>query len=73
MGMIMRPDMYLTMNAITIVGKIRYKNLESFFNPTIKNKIVEIESDIPGMSVHPLTAHESTTGNDTNIKAPDKL
>lgn len=69
----MRPDVYLTMNAITIVGKIRYKNLESFFNPITKNKIDEIESDIPGMSVHPLTDHESTTGNDINIKVPDKL
>ena len=32
-----------------------------------------IENEIPGMSVHPLAAHESTTGDEINIILPDKL
>lgn len=36
-------------------------------------KSAQIENEIPGMSVQPLTAHERTTGNEMKIKLPVKL
>lgn len=67
------PDVYRVIKESMIIGRTRYKNLESFFTPKIVKYTAHIEKVIPGISIPPLAAHEIIIGNDINIILPVKL